>query len=128
MVCPYGQEGSSFCDFVQMFLWTAPCFFNFLPLNLLFVRSHQAEIIIVKYLIPGRNHSKVLYPKIIIVKYLIPGRNNVSQGWELNQYHAIMINRCSKKGALTLSAILPIICSILGEARITRISVKGGAA
>jgi len=26
------------------------CFFNFLPLNLLLVRSHQAEIIIVKRL------------------------------------------------------------------------------
>jgi len=30
-----------------------------------------------------------------------------------------------KSGALTLSAMLPIICSILGEAQMTRISVKG---
>jgi len=31
-------------------------FFNFLPLNLLLVRSHQAVIIIVKRLIQGRNY------------------------------------------------------------------------
>jgi len=31
-----------------------------------------------------------------------------------------------KNGALTLSAMLPTICSILGEAQIMRISVKGG--
>jgi len=32
------------------------CFSDFLPLNLLLVRSHQAEIIIVKRLIQGRNN------------------------------------------------------------------------
>jgi len=32
------------------------CFFYFLPLYLLLVRSHQAEIIIVKNLIQGRNY------------------------------------------------------------------------
>jgi len=32
------------------------CFFDFLPLNLLLVRSHQADIIIVKRLIQGRNN------------------------------------------------------------------------
>jgi len=32
------------------------CFFDFLPLNLRLVRSHQAEIIIVKRLIQGRNN------------------------------------------------------------------------
>jgi len=32
------------------------CFFDFLPLNLLLVHSHQAEIIIVKRLIQGRNN------------------------------------------------------------------------
>jgi len=32
-----------------------PCFFDFLPLNLLLVRSYQAEII-VKRLIQGRNN------------------------------------------------------------------------
>jgi len=31
-------------------------FFDFLPLNLLLVRSHQAEIIIVKRLIQGSNN------------------------------------------------------------------------
>ena len=35
-----------------MFLWISS---NFCPLNLLLVRSHQAEIIIVKRLIQGRN-------------------------------------------------------------------------
>ena len=35
-----------------MFLWISS---NSCPLNLLFVRSHQAEIIIVKRLIQGRN-------------------------------------------------------------------------
>jgi len=32
------------------------CFFDFLPLNLLLVQSHQAELIIVKRLIQGRNN------------------------------------------------------------------------
>jgi len=32
------------------------CFFDLLPLNSLLVRSHQAEIIIVKCLIQGRNN------------------------------------------------------------------------
>jgi len=32
------------------------CFFDFLLLDLLLVRSHQAEIIIVKRLIQGRNN------------------------------------------------------------------------
>jgi len=32
------------------------CFFDFLPLNLLLVRSHQADIIIVQRLIQGRNN------------------------------------------------------------------------
>ena len=36
-----------------MFLWVSS---NFCPLNLLLVRSHQAEIIIVKRLIQGRNN------------------------------------------------------------------------
>ena len=36
-----------------MFLWI---FLNSCPLNLLLVRSHQAEIIIVKHLIQGRNN------------------------------------------------------------------------
>ena len=36
-----------------MFLWISS---NFCPLNLLLVRSHQAEIIIVKRLIQGRNN------------------------------------------------------------------------
>jgi len=48
---------------------------DFLPLNLLLVRSHQAEI--------------------IIVKHLIQGRNNVSDkgDWECNLDQAIMITR-----------------------------------
>jgi len=33
------------------------CFVDFLPLNLLLVRSNQAEIIIVKRLIQGRNKT-----------------------------------------------------------------------
>jgi len=32
------------------------CFFDFLPLNLLLVPSHQAEIIIIKRLIQERNN------------------------------------------------------------------------
>ena len=36
-----------------MFLWISS---NFCPRNLLFVRSHQAEIIVVKRLIQGRNY------------------------------------------------------------------------
>ena len=36
-----------------MFLWISS---NSCPLNLLFVRSHQAEIILVKRLIQGRNN------------------------------------------------------------------------
>ena len=36
-----------------MFLWISS---NFCPLDLLLVRSHQAEIIIVKRLIQGRNN------------------------------------------------------------------------
>jgi len=38
-------------------LWTASCFFNFLPLYLLLVRSNETEKIIVKRLyIQGRNN------------------------------------------------------------------------
>ena len=37
---------------IQLFLWISS---NSCPLNLLLVRSHQAEIIIVKHLIQGRN-------------------------------------------------------------------------
>jgi len=33
------------------------CFFDFLPPNLLLVRSHQAEIIIVKRLVQGRRNN-----------------------------------------------------------------------
>jgi len=33
------------------------CFFDFFPVNLLLVRSHQAEIIIVKHLIQGRSNA-----------------------------------------------------------------------
>jgi len=36
-------------------LSNSDCFFDFLPLNWLLVRSRQAEIIIVKHLIQGRN-------------------------------------------------------------------------
>ena len=36
-----------------MILWISS---NFCPLNLLLVQSHQAEIIIVKHLIQGRNN------------------------------------------------------------------------
>ena len=36
-----------------MFLWVSP---NFCPLNLLLIRSHQVEIIIVKRFIQGRNN------------------------------------------------------------------------
>jgi len=32
------------------------CFYDFLPLSFLLVRNHQAEIIIVKRLIQGRNN------------------------------------------------------------------------
>jgi len=32
---------------------------------------------------------------------------------------------CRKNGALTLLDAMPTICSILGEVRITKISVKG---
>jgi len=45
--------------------------FDFLPLNLLLVRNHQAEIIIVKRLIQRRN-------------------NVCDEGWELNLHHAIV--------------------------------------
>jgi len=44
MLCPHGQDG-------REINWTAPCFFDFLPVNLLLVRSHLVEIIIVKRLI-----------------------------------------------------------------------------
>jgi len=33
-----------------------PCFYYLLPLNLLLVRSHQADIIVVKRLIQERNN------------------------------------------------------------------------
>jgi len=48
---------------VQCFL--TGCFFDFLPLNLLLVRSYQAEIIIVKRLIQGRN--KVVMNKCFLL-------------------------------------------------------------
>jgi len=32
------------------------CFFDFLPLNLLLVKSHQAKIIMVNRLVQGRNN------------------------------------------------------------------------
>jgi len=38
------RRESIFCDFVRIPLWTAPCFFDFLSVNLLLVRTHQAEI------------------------------------------------------------------------------------
>jgi len=42
------------------------CFFDFLPPNFLLVRSHQAEIIIVKCLIQGRNNEYLhCYYKIL---------------------------------------------------------------
>jgi len=59
MVCPHGQggRGSFFAILSRPILWTASCFFDFLPLHLLLVRSHQAEKTIVKRLyIQGRNN------------------------------------------------------------------------
>ena len=50
-----------------MFLWIS---LNSCPLNLLFVRSHQTEI--------------------IIVKHLIQGRNNMTR-WRLNSHHTIRV-------------------------------------
>jgi len=48
------------------------CVFDFLSLNLLLVRSHQAEIIIVKRLIQDATTRR---------------------GWELNLNHAMVITR-----------------------------------
>jgi len=64
------------------------CFFNFLPLNLLLVRSHQAEI--------------------SSMKLLIQGRNNVcdeSESWTLITW--LWSQGRHKNGSLTLSATLP---------------------
>jgi len=47
---------SIFRDFERTSLMGGPCFFDFIPLNLLLVRSYEAEIIIVKRLIQGRNN------------------------------------------------------------------------
>jgi len=60
------------------------CFFDFLPLNLLLVRSHQTEIIVVKRLIQGHN-------------------NETRVGVEPRSHDR------RKNGALTLLATLPII-------------------
>jgi len=59
MVCPYGQGGGGqfFAILSGRLSWTAPCLFDFLPLHLLLVRSHQVDKIIVKRLyIQGRNN------------------------------------------------------------------------
>jgi len=57
MVYPYGQRGQFFAILNGCLFWTAPCFFDFLPLHLLLVRSHQAEKIIVERLyIQGHNN------------------------------------------------------------------------
>jgi len=58
MVSPYAQERSIIRDFARTsFIYLeALCFFYFLLLNLLFIRCHQAEKIIVKCLIQGRNN------------------------------------------------------------------------
>jgi len=50
------RGGQFFAILCGRLLWRAHCFFDFLPLNLLLNRSHQAEIIIVKRLIQGRNN------------------------------------------------------------------------
>ena len=69
-----------------MFLWIS---LNSCPLNLLLVRSHQAEI--------------------IIVKRLIQGRNNVTRVW-------VVPRSCDqgrrKNGVLTLSTTLPTGCFV----------------
>jgi len=57
MVSPHAQERSIIRDFARTSFmdFEAPCFFYFLLLNLLLVRYHQAEIIIIKRLIQGCN-------------------------------------------------------------------------
>ena len=81
--------GIHFCLGVSadpMFLWIS---LNSCPLNLLPVRSHQAEI--------------------IIVKRLIQGRNNVTRVW-------VVPRSCDhgrrKNGVLTLSTTLPTSCFV----------------
>jgi len=54
-VCLHGQ-GGRMINFRLMSFIDGPCFFDFLPLNLLLVRSYQAEIIIIKHLIQGCNN------------------------------------------------------------------------
>jgi len=50
-----GRGMSIFRDFGRMSFMDGSLLLRFLPLNLLLVRSHQAEIIIVKRLIQGHN-------------------------------------------------------------------------
>jgi len=50
-------EGDQFFAILSgCLLWMVPFSLIFFTLNLLLVRSHQAEIIIVKHLIQGRNN------------------------------------------------------------------------
>jgi len=69
------------------------CFFDFLPLNLLLVRSHQAEIIIVMRLIQGRN-------------------NVYDEGGSWTYITRSWLHGRHKNSALTLSATLPTFCSL----------------
>jgi len=71
------------------------CFFDFLPLNLLLVRSHQAEIIIVKHLI--------FYPRCN------PHNNMSDEGGSWFKITQLWSHSCHKNSTLTLSATLNII-------------------
>jgi len=74
------------------------CFFDFLPLNLLLVRSHQAEIIILKRLIK----DATTLPTRVIVEPRSRDRDHTVR---------------RKNGALTLSATLTILFFVSFKSR-----------